>query len=80
MVNSFAAMSARKPTSRKVEDVTGPIEANRIPLRLLCAAPSKAMKLRAVEELVKVTTWGRLSGFFSAFRSRTLEDFGTTVS
>src|ERR1700734_1976434 len=93
MVNSFAAMSTRKPSSRKVAEVIGPMEAHRIASRLATGtpflasfarngdlAPNKATKFRTVEELVNVTTCGRRCGFRNTLRSRVREDCGTTVS
>src|SRR5579872_2605558 len=81
MVNSFAAMWTGNPSSRRVAEVTGPMDDVRMPSRDLgFGLPSNSAKFRTVEELVKVTTCGRLRRLLSAVRSRVREDLGTTVS
>ena len=82
MVNSRAEMSTGRPQSRSVADVTGPMDDIRIPssgVRLRCE-PSSSTKFLTVDELVKVTTFGRLLGLFKAACSRRRELSGTMVS
>ena len=69
----------RTPNSRKVLEVTGPMEATRIPRSAARTrpVPTSRAKLRAVEELVKVTQWGR--GGRNAFRKSRRERGGATV-
>src|ERR1700683_3023818 len=74
IVNSRAEICTCNPSSRKVEDVTGPIEASRTPARFVLYEPSRATKLRTVEELVNVTTCGDRRGFFSALCKSVRED------
>src|SRR3954463_12800424 len=57
MVYSRACASTRNLHSRRVFDVTGPIEANTIPSSDVF--PASFTKFRAVDELVKVIAWGR---------------------
>ena|SRR5580692_1798609 len=84
IVNCVAWMSAGIPNSRRVEEVTGPIEADFIPSRRLArenlGAPNNATKFRTVEELVKVITFGRRRGLVNAARSLARDEGGTTVS
>ena len=60
IVNSFASMSTPSPSSHSVEEVTGPMDANRIPSNLRVARAflraTSATKFLTVEELVNVTT------------------------
>src|SRR5258707_5850017 len=96
IVNCLAWTWTGRLSSRSVAEVIGPIEARSIPSRPMwrghscprnvwggCAVagePSKATKLRAVDELVNVTTWGRRAGFFNAARKRLADARGTIVS
>ncbi len=73
MVNSLAAMSTGRPSSRRVAEVTGPMEAMRTPSRLARRGPSSSTKFFTVEELVKVTTCGRLFGILQRGRRRARE-------
>ena len=84
IVYSFALISTGRPCSRKVADVTGPIEDIRIPLIVAGAVPAfisnNWTKFFTVDELVNVTTSGRRSLLLSAARSLFRDARGTTVS
>ena len=88
MVYSLASMSTGRPSSRRVDEVTGPIEAKRrssdgLDFRGLgrhVFFPSRATKFLTVDELVNVMTWGLRFGFFKITRSLVREDCGITVS
>src|SRR3954468_11930268 len=86
MVNSLAATCTGSPNSRRVDEVTGPIDDIRMPLsgeaRLFAIffAPSSLTKFLTVEELVKVTTCGRRAGVLITCCKRLREALGTTVS
>ena len=55
MVGSLASMVGLNPSSRRASDVMGPIEAKAIPEgRVKLARSSNAVRLRAVDALVKV--------------------------
>jgi hypothetical protein len=57
IVYSFASMSTGKPSSRRVAEVTGPMEAKRGRGRPRHTfLPNRARKFLAVEELVNVIT------------------------
>src|SRR5262249_35938419 len=61
MVYSAASMLGRNPACVSVALVTGPIEASRTSRNAgWCALSSKSRKFAAVEELVNVTTCGRV--------------------
>src|SRR5208337_3203667 len=87
IVYSFASMSAGRPNSRRVADVTGPIDAvctpsygvDRFSATRAPRKPSRRTKLRTVEELVKVMTCGLFSLERTA-RKSPCDDLGTTVS
>src|SRR5581483_1051708 len=71
----------RQLSSRRVAEVTGPIEASLMPCSVRGASLAMRLtKFRAVDELVKVITFGRRLGSFRVARNRTREDGGTTVS
>ena len=78
IVYSFASMVGLSPTSRRVPDVTGPIDANLTP-RNSRLSPTNATKFLTVDELVNVIPSGRRSPASPAL-SRRAEPFGTTVS
>lgn len=80
MVYSLAAMATLNPHSSKVADVTGPMDAMRMPLRFGRPRPLKATKFLTVEELVKVMTCGRAVALHNAVCNFCLDLFGTTVS
>jgi hypothetical protein len=74
-------MSTGKPSSFRVAEVTGPIDANLIPsLALGGILPASIRKFLTVDELVNVTTFGRFSELFRSARSRERDFAGTTVS
>ena len=81
MVNTFALIWTGSPNSRRVAEVTGPIEDMRTPsicgIRCFACprAESKFTKFRTVEELVNVTTCGRRLGSFIIRCSRVRDDW-----
>src|SRR4051812_36718008 len=89
IVYSAASISTGKPNSRRVDEVIGPMEANRTRFSFLPVwtrltrprlSPRSAMKLRTVDELVKVITLGHSLRDFNATRSLLREASGITVS
>jgi len=85
IVNSLAAMSTGRPDSRRVDEVTGPIDDIKTPSSIernfgFRRTPSNSTKFLTVEELVKVTTCGLFFGFLNAAWRRLRELWGTTVS
>src|SRR5580693_3332796 len=90
IVYSFASRSTGRPSSRSVDEVTGPIETKRTSSSGLAFRgrgrprrtffPVKFAKFLTVEELVKVITSGRRFEFFRIARSLVREDRGITVS
>src|SRR5580658_1236399 len=90
IVYSLASMSTERPSSRRVDDVTGPIEAKRISSNALgfrgrgrprhMFFPRRATKFLTVDELVNVITWGLRFGSFRLARSFVRDDCGITVS
>src|SRR6267154_3455625 len=88
IVYSAASICTGNPSSRRVADVIGPIEANWIVWGGLAVnengsfprMPSSATKFLTVEELVKVTMCGLRLGFFITASNRFRDDTGITVS
>src|SRR5580700_6014247 len=88
IVYSFASTSTGRPSSRRVDEVMGPIEARRTPSSGLAFRgrgrprhtffPSRDTKFLTVDELVNVIMWGRF-GLLRMVRSRVREDCGMTV-
>src|SRR3954454_22424574 len=81
IVNSFACMSGRSPSWRSVADVTGPMEASSTSFSKRCnfgprEVPSSATKFFTVDELVNITTCGRIDEFFITLRSFTWGGLG----
>lgn len=72
MVCSLASTVTGRPFARAVADVTGPIEATRVPGQSV--PPVSSRKLLTVDELVNVIQWGAASS-----ESRAREDSGATV-
>ena len=84
IVYSFASMFTGRPSSRRVDDVTGPIDAKRMPsIRFAFRGrgrprhvffPSRATKFLTVDELVNVMTCGLCFASFRMARSFVRDD------